>query len=236
MFNNNNNNKIFDVMVAYSLLQGGPHFQHFAPWVVDILRHENGTSGDILLEDIPVTCATGGLINFIKSLQQCETKEAISELFDTSNGPAFEQIISSSDWDPQENVTVGNKNILMDMLLHEEAINRRGRKVVAMCEGLHFMQFGKCLDLAVSKLLFLGIRDIIEFYDVDSDKKLSVRAWFERFVQNASQEELVNILKFATGFEHFPFFEGKTISVQFLEEGGGCCQKQVRVLIPCIYP
>eukprot|EP00794_Sanderia_malayensis_P014728 gene14728-16262_t len=152
----------------------------------------NGTSGDILLEDIPVTRATGCLINFIKSLQQCETKEAINELFDTSDGPAFEQIISSSDWDPQEDVTVGNKNILIDMLLHEETINRRGRTVVAMREGLFFMQFGKCLDLAVSKLLFLGIKDIIdngdflsvlEFDDADSDKKLAVRAWFERLVQ-----------------------------------------------------
>eukprot|EP00794_Sanderia_malayensis_P017199 gene17199-18929_t len=212
-------------MVAHSLLQGGPHFQHFTPWVVDILTNENGTSGDILLEDIPVTCATGCLINFIKSLKQCETKEAINELFDTFDAPAFEQIISSSDWDPQEDVTVGNKNILIDMLLHEQTINRRGRKVVAMHEGLLFMQFGKCLDLAVSKLLFLGIKDIIdngyflsvlEFDDADSDKKLAVRASFETLVQKASQELLVNILKFAPGFEDFASFEGKTITVQCL--------------------
>ena len=39
---------------------------------------------------------------------------AIAELFNSAEGPAFEQIVNSSDWNCSESVTVENKNILID--------------------------------------------------------------------------------------------------------------------------
>ena len=82
--------KIFGVILAHSLLQEGPYFNCFAPWVVEVLLNEKGISGNVPLSHIPVTAATGNLINFVKSLNECDTEKSINDLFDTADGPAFE--------------------------------------------------------------------------------------------------------------------------------------------------
>ena len=73
-------------------------------------------------------------------MNECDTEKSINDLFDTADGPAFEQIINSSDWDPNEPVTSSNKAILANML-HEEIAVRRGKKVDATRECLKAMSF-----------------------------------------------------------------------------------------------
>ena len=73
------------------------------------------------MDRIPITSSTGNLLNFIKSLYNCNNEQSIKELFDSANGPVFEQLVSSTDWDPNEAVTVENKEILINLLLYEEA-------------------------------------------------------------------------------------------------------------------
>ena len=101
-----------------------------------VLLNDKGISGNVSLSHIPVTAATGNLINFVKSLNECDTEKSINGLFDTADGPAFEQIINSSDWDPDEPVTSSNNAILVNMLLYEETVVRGGKKVEAIREGL----------------------------------------------------------------------------------------------------
>ena len=136
--------KIFGVILAYSLLQ--------APWVVEVLLNEKGISGNVPLNHIPVTAATGNLINFVKSLSECDTEESINDLFDTADGPPLEQIINSSDWDPR--LRRSNKAILVNMLLYEETVVRRGKKVEAIREGLKAMSFTSYFGKDATKSFF----------------------------------------------------------------------------------
>ena len=92
--------KIVGMIVAHSILQGGPLFNHFPSSIVDIMV--NNLSGDISVDQIPVTAAPGRLPNFIRSFEACKRDEDIQLLFTDADGPAFEQLISSSDWDPVE--------------------------------------------------------------------------------------------------------------------------------------
>ena len=97
--------KIFGIIIAQSLLHSGPYFNCLAPWVVDILL--NSVSGNIQMDHIPVTSSTGNLLNFIKSLYNCNNEQSIKELFNSAdNRPAFEQLVSSVDWDPNEPITI----------------------------------------------------------------------------------------------------------------------------------
>lgn len=77
--------------------------------VVVASLNENGASGDIPLNQKPTWSSYRNLINFIKLLNQCDTEKKTSDLFNSANGPAFGQIISSSDWDPNEHITMKNK-------------------------------------------------------------------------------------------------------------------------------
>ena len=79
--------KIFGVILAHSLLQEGQYFNYLAPWGVEVLLDEKGISGNAPLTHIPVTAATGNLINFVKSLNECDTEKSINNLFDTADGP-----------------------------------------------------------------------------------------------------------------------------------------------------
>ena len=114
----------------------------------------NDLSGDILVDQIPDTLATGCLLNLIGSLEACKNDEDIQLLFTNADGPAFEQLISSSDWGPVEVITMKNRNTLINVLIYEETVMRRERKMKAMCEGLLFMNFGKYLNENHYRLLF----------------------------------------------------------------------------------
>ena len=61
--------------IAHSLIQDGPFFKIFPSWVYEILA--NKSSGNVTIEDIPVTAATGCSINFIKLLQQVKSTKDI---------------------------------------------------------------------------------------------------------------------------------------------------------------
>ena len=93
----------------------------------------NDLSGDISVDQIPVTAATGCLLNFITSLETCKSDEDIQLLFTGADRPAFKQLISSLDWAPVKIIIMENRNILINILIYEETVMRRERKMTAMC-------------------------------------------------------------------------------------------------------
>ena len=68
--------EIVGIIVAHSILQGGPLFNHFPRWIIDIMV--NVLSGEISVIQVPVT---GCLLNFIRSLEACKKDEDIQLLF-----------------------------------------------------------------------------------------------------------------------------------------------------------
>lgn len=123
------------------------------------MRNENGVSGNTPLNLILLTATTENLINFIKLLKQCDTEERINYLFDGAYGPAFDQIINSSDWDSNEHITMKNKDISVNMLLYEETIGRRREKVGAIRKGSNVMSIAKYFRYPATKSIFLGMLD-----------------------------------------------------------------------------
>ena len=65
----------------------------------------NNLSGNISVDQIPVTAATGCLLKFIRSFETCASYKDIQLLLTDADGPAFEQL-SRSDWDPVEIITM----------------------------------------------------------------------------------------------------------------------------------
>ena len=80
------------------------------------------------MDHIPVTSSIGNLLNFIKSLYNCNNEQLINKLFNSADGPPLEQLKSSTDWDPNEPITIENKEILINRLLHEQTISAEGKK------------------------------------------------------------------------------------------------------------
>ena len=80
------------------------------------------------MDHIPLTSSTGNLQGFIKSLCSFNNEQSIKELFNSADGPVFDHLVSSSYWDPNEPITVENKEILINLLAYEETIVHRGTK------------------------------------------------------------------------------------------------------------
>ena len=68
--------EIVGIIAAHSILQGGPLFNHFPRWIIDIMV--NVLSGEISVIQVPVA---GCLLNFIRSLEVCKKDEDIQLLF-----------------------------------------------------------------------------------------------------------------------------------------------------------
>ena len=187
----------------------------------------NDLLGDISVDQVPVAGATGCLLNFIRSLEACKNDEDIQLLFTDANGPALEQLISSSDWDPVEVITVENRTILINMLIYEDAVMRRGRKMKVMCERLLFMNFGKYLNENHCRLLFFGLETKVTTNKLKSSfiwkesadiAEENAKQRFLEFVDFASETYLKKILKFSTGFEDINNLRGNEITIDFLKD------------------
>lgn len=87
---------IFGKIIAHTLLRSGHYFNCLAPWVVDILLDKESVSANIQIDYIPA----------IKYLYNCNNDQSIKELVNSADGPAFEQLVCSTDWDPNEPLTV----------------------------------------------------------------------------------------------------------------------------------
>lgn len=124
-------------------------------------------SRDILLNHIPLTAATGILIQFIRLLNQCDTEERINDFIKSGNGPAFQQITGSSNWHPNEHITMKNKDILQNILLYEETIGHKGRGRLGGGAG-----FAKCFRYPAIKVIVLGILE-----KLTTSKMLSLVEW-----------------------------------------------------------
>ena len=167
--------------------------------------NEKGILRNVPLSHIPVTAPTGNLINFVKSLNECATEKSINDLSDTADGPAFEKIINSSDWDPAEPVTSSNKAILINMFLYEEPVVRRGKKVEAIRESLKAMSFTRHFGKdAISH--FLGkpevldcrrLVNLVKWKESDDSKITRVSKWFCSYITelNETMEHDENMLR-----------------------------------------
>ena len=238
--------KIFGIIIAHSLLHRGPYFNNLAPWAVEILC-DGEVSGQISVESIPLTLATGMTINLIKNLQNCNNDDDIVNLFNSTEAPGYEQIIGLSEWDQNVDITIENKSILIDMLVYEEVITRRSGKIKAIKEGLSMLGITEYLHLPIVKELFIGkpgkvtanrLLSIIKWPVVTESKKNQAIAFFNSFIKNSDELVLIKLLKFITGFNDLsPLVDnGNCIEVDFVMENFPKSSACLRIIhLPCIH-
>lgn len=135
--------KTIGIAIGHSLLHNGPSFNGLSKWSYAVLagKDENYIVGLLsanhFKETIPLNAGTAGLIGLLNELEQVKSDEEINKIFDSSaDGPAYEQLVNSSQWPVDSSITLKNVETLKAMLVREELFDKRERQLKAIREGL----------------------------------------------------------------------------------------------------
>ena len=138
--------KVSGIAVGHIILHGGPPFQSLAHWCFAILsgRCEEEITAIIARESfektIPLNAGISKLLSFLKALGKVSSDDEINQLFDESaEGPAYEQVVNSSQWPIDTKYTMSNLEALKSLLVWEELFEKRERQLKAIREGLEFI-------------------------------------------------------------------------------------------------
>ena len=102
--------QIAGVIIAHSLVQGGPGFPCLSPAVYHYML---GKCEDVALhinkEDIPLTASSEPMVNLIKELEECDTADDLSNCLSDKH---VWNLISACHWPDEVCVTLKNKGLL----------------------------------------------------------------------------------------------------------------------------
>ena len=227
--------KIIGLVIAHSIFQDGPPFSSLAPWCYSVLLEDSEDETDLLLtsDEIPLNAGTATLIKFINELDSAKDNEEINSLFNSEEGPAYEQILNNSQWEITKEPTTKNREALLQLLIHEELIGKRERQLKSLREGLKIMKLYdtiKCsklkfYDTFVSVQYIITAQSLLDIMVFDIKdfcvKKLSILSQFKNFVSNCSNSTACLLLKFITSYDKFPTMTQLEIWIDFMEPGEG---------------
>lgn len=149
-------------------------------------------------------------------------------------GPAFEQLVNSSQWDASLTVTMHNRETLLSMLIFEELVLKRERQFKAIHEGLKYLNLMDIVkrNFNIFKLSFVSEDKPLTFNDLDfeysessNERERNTLSWFKFMVENMSSKHLEMLLKFATSYNNIPKFRALKIHVTCMEENEGVYPK-----------
>ena len=110
---------IFGIAMGHRLLQGGPVLQCLAPWCFAMIagKDENYIEAEVstekFTESIPLNAASFVVINFLKALDEVKEDKDIDQIFnERAEGPAYEQIVNSTQWPLDSKITTKNLETL----------------------------------------------------------------------------------------------------------------------------
>uniref|UniRef100_A0A7M5XI47 HECT domain-containing protein n=1 Tax=Clytia hemisphaerica TaxID=252671 RepID=A0A7M5XI47_9CNID len=138
--------KIFGMAMAHSLMHGGPPFPYLHLWCyLMLLDKSDDEIAACLFESyenlIPLNAGSSTVIQFLNKLSICKSNDEIQAILDSAEGPAFEQIINSSQWDINVEVNINNIETLKSIILWEELVTKREKQIKAMREGMEILGF-----------------------------------------------------------------------------------------------
>eukprot|EP00794_Sanderia_malayensis_P013231 gene13231-14589_t len=173
--------KIVGIAIGHSLLQGGPVFQCLAPWCFAMIagKDDNYIVTEVSIEkftdSIPLNAGSANVISFLKALDEVKQDEDIDEIFDKrAEGPAFEQIVNSTQWPLDSRITTKNLETFKSMIVWEELVQKREKQLKAIQEGLYFVGLQKYMELYYSQLYEYFVCSKIE---ISPDKICSIVDW-----------------------------------------------------------
>ena len=227
--------KCIGVAIAHSIFQEGPSFSCLSPWCFDALLKEPEEKLLTMLKasDIPLNAGTAMLHTFISKIDAAETENEIIEIFNSEEGPAYEQIVNSSQWDITVSVSTKNRNQLLQMLIYDEVVVKREKQIKAIREGLNIGklfafvksnsdEFFNAFVSTETSVTSAALSTIILFeMENISTTNLRVLNQFKRFLSSCRDSTARLLLKFATGFDKIPIFSPLKISIDFMEPSEG---------------
>jgi len=205
---------ILGIVIAHSIINDGPGFYVFHPWVYEHLVNGAESLFDcmpvIKKEDVPLNAATNDLITFLGEIDSSETEDELSGTLDKHI-----QIVNSSLWDPLKEIRLNNKYFLSAQLIHEEVVTKRIQNVKSIRDGLKFLglleYIQKFKNLFTDVFLYsekvMDSETFLSFIEESSEteyEKTLTLGFFKTFVQESNHEILKKILRFVTGFSDVP--------------------------------
>ena len=113
-------------------------------------------------ELIPLNAGTANVISFLNALSRSKFEKDIDDLFECTEGQAFEQVVNSTQWPIDTIITVNNIETLKAMIIWDELICKREKQLNAIRDGLAYVEF---LPLLRSH------SELLSEYFLGSDKK-----------------------------------------------------------------
>ena len=220
-------------MIGHSMLQGGPPFPFFAPWCYAILteKSEDEVMSIVSTCDyvslIPLNAGTAVVITFLKMLSEAKSDKEINDIFDVqTDGPAYEQVVNSSQWPIETRITMANLETLKSMIVWEELVLKREKQLSALREGLAYIGV---LPLMITYPLLLSeyfiatsekltserMFDIVSWDDIDSSTNSDAVSYFRQFISESSSERLTKLLTFVTGFSVLSSLNSPAIDLKY---------------------
>ena len=186
--------KIVGVAIAHSILQRGPSFSTLHPYCYAVIcgQSEEDVSTLLTADVIPLSAATGNLLQFISKIKECTSDQEINEVFNMEEGPAFDQLVNSSQWDATLSVTMYNRETLLSMLIFEELVIKRERQLKAIQEGLKYLNlleivkrnFELFKSSFVSEEKSLTSNDLeFKYSEASTEKEQNALSWFKNMSQ-----------------------------------------------------
>ncbi|XP_033124119.1 uncharacterized protein LOC117122592 [Anneissia japonica] len=211
--------KILGVAVAHSIMQGGPPFKFLPMWCCSQIGGKSEEvvssmlSGLSHTEIIPFNAGTSNLISFLNGLNACKSTEAIDKLIDDSaEGPAYEQLVNSSQWPVDTKIEYKNVEVLKNMLIWEEVVSKREKQLQAIKDGLAFAGLLPLMEMCDTEmcssiLLFEDVKmtkdlmmDIVQW---DSLANIKEKEWLKELISELSCKDLSHMLKFCTSYSKY---------------------------------
>ena len=208
------------------MLQGGPGFYQFQPWVFEVLIGLEDAD-DLLVfikkEDIPRNAGSNDLIEFIEKLDAAVTQENVDAVIDEHI-----HILNCSRWDPSTLVTVKSKNVLVSELVFDDIVRKRMTQVKSIQEGLQisgFLSYMKkfpniCRPIFVYAEATVTTDRLMHLIKSNSEtdfEKIQSRKFFDTFLYNANGDIIKKVLRFVTGYSVIPPWGiPKEIIIKFL--------------------
>ena len=139
--------KILGITIGNSLLQGQPPFPYLHPWCYAMITQKSEEeivgliSKEKCTELIPLNAGTADVISFLNVLSRTKSEKDIDDLFECTEGQAFEQVVNATQWPIDKKITTNNIGALKAMIIWDEVICKREKQLNAITDGLAYVEF-----------------------------------------------------------------------------------------------
>ena len=92
-------------------------------------------------ELIPLNAGTANVISFLNVLSRSKSEKDIDDLFECTEGQAFEQVVNATQWPIDKKITMNNIEALKAMIIWDEVICKREKQLNAITDGLAYVEY-----------------------------------------------------------------------------------------------